>query len=131
MATQLPSAPMGGAGAGRGWTWLDPQPQAFQRLPTHTQGLGHGWGHGTVIWELRSHNCWAPKSIACACTRPKKQFYGRTFQKKYSYHNLAGILVYHCISVYTIWVFNSLPWKDPPYLIGSPSINRPSIPRLC
>jgi hypothetical protein len=25
----------------------------------------------------------------------------------------------------------SLPWKDPPFLIGKPSISRPSIPWLC
>ena len=26
---------------------------------------------------------------------------------------------------------NSSPWKDPPFLIGKPSINGPSIPWLC
>jgi len=24
---------------------------------------------------------------------------------------------------YTIWLFNSLPWKDPPFSIGKPSIS--------
>jgi len=31
-----------------------------------------------------------------------------------------------------IWLFNSLPWKDPPMLlIAKPSKNGPSIPWLC
>ena len=34
-------------------------------------------------------------------------------------------------TAHTIWLFNSLPWKDPPFLIGKASINRPSIPWLC
>ena len=32
---------------------------------------------------------------------------------------------------FSIWLFNSSPWKDPPFLIGKPSINGPSIPWLC
>jgi hypothetical protein len=35
------------------------------------------------------------------------------------------------LSTTTLWLFNSLPWKDPPFLIGKPSINGPSIPWLC
>ena len=32
---------------------------------------------------------------------------------------------YICIYIYTIWLFNSSPWKDPPFLMGKPSINGP------
>ena len=35
------------------------------------------------------------------------------------------------INVYHLVITNSLPWKDPPFLIGEPSINGPSIPWLC
>jgi len=27
--------------------------------------------------------------------------------------------------IFTLWLFNSLPWKDPPFFIGKPSINGP------
>ena len=35
------------------------------------------------------------------------------------------------LSIYTLWLFNSSPWKITLLLIGKPSINGPSIPWLC
>ena len=32
---------------------------------------------------------------------------------------------YVYIYIYTIWLFNSSPWKDPPFLMGKPSISGP------